>query len=136
MFEDTSKQLSESHSLQIQLANKLEENQKYLNDFKIKYQNLESDHIEMINDLQNKLNNYEGLTDAYEIDINSKKQQIIQLEQSLSETKFLLDEAQSQIESEKTELSNLETVRKDLEAQRSFYTNEIKDNDIKGTLSY
>jgi len=54
------------------------------------------------------------------------------LEQSLSETKFLLDEAQSQIESEKTELSNLETVRKDLEAQRSFYTNEIKDNDIKG----
>lgn len=60
MFEDTSKQLSESHSLQIQLANKLEENQKYLNDFKTRYQNLESDHHEMINDLQNKLTNYEG----------------------------------------------------------------------------
>jgi hypothetical protein len=51
MFEDTSKQLTESHSLQIQLANKLEENQNYLNDFKIKYQNLESDHHEMSIDL-------------------------------------------------------------------------------------
>lgn len=76
--------------------------------------------------------NYLGLTDAYEIDINNKKQTIMQLEQCLSETKFLLDEAQSQIESEKTELSNLETVRKDLEAQRSYFTNEIKDSDIKG----
>ena len=40
---------------------------------------------------------------------NTKKNQILQLEQNLSETKFLLDEAQSQIINEKTELSNLET---------------------------
>ena len=73
-----------------------------------------------------------GLTDAYEIEINTKKNQILQLEQNLSETKFLLDEAQSQIINEKTELSNLETVRKDLEAQRSYFTSELKANDIKG----
>lgn len=60
MFEDTSKQLAESHSLQIQLANKLEENQKYLNDFKTRYQNLESDHLEIVDDLKNKVANYEG----------------------------------------------------------------------------
>ncbi len=60
MFEDTSKQLVESHSLQIQLANKLEENQKYFNDLKTKYQNLESDHEEQVNELQNKLVNLEG----------------------------------------------------------------------------
>lgn len=60
MFEDTSKQLAESHSLQIQLANKLEENQKLLNDYKVRYQNLESDHVEIVEDFRNKLANYEG----------------------------------------------------------------------------
>jgi hypothetical protein len=43
-----------------------------------------------------------------------------------------LNEANSKIEEERTELSNLEVVRKDLEAQRSFFTRELQDSDIKG----
>jgi len=45
-----------------------------------------------------------------------------------------LSEANSKIEEERTELSNLEVVRKDLEAQRSFFTRELQDSDIKGKL--
>ncbi len=60
MFEDTSKQLNESHSLQIQLANKLEENQRYVFELENKYQTSETKYQDLINELQNKINNLEG----------------------------------------------------------------------------
>lgn len=60
----------------------------------------------------------------------------MQLEQNLSETRFLLDEAQSQLESKKNELTNLETVREELEAQRSYFTKELEDDDIKRKLYF
>lgn len=54
------------------------------------------------------------------------------LEEDLGETTKELENAKSQIECEKAELSNLETVRKDLEAQRVFLTGELQDSEIKG----
>ncbi len=53
MFEDTTKQLNESHILQTQLADRLE-------DTKTKYVNLQNEHNDKIKELLNRLNHYEG----------------------------------------------------------------------------
>ena len=71
------------------------------------------------------------MIEAYELDLQNNKQKTLQLEQNLRQTTDMLYEANSQIETEKTELSNLETVRKDLEAQRSFFTKDLQNSDIK-----
>ena len=74
------------------------------------------------------------MIEAYELDLQNNKQKVLQLEQNLKHTNDLLYEANNQIESEKTELSNLEIVRKDLEAQRSFFTKDLQNSDIKEIL--
>ncbi len=60
IFEETSRQLLESNSIQNQLADKLEECQNELSSFKIKYQNLEIDLDEKQTDALKKINNLEG----------------------------------------------------------------------------
>ena len=60
MFEDTSKQLVESHSLQIQLAMKLEDNQKAQSELQTKYDNIEVEQNEMNSEFLNRINNLEG----------------------------------------------------------------------------
>ena len=60
IFEETSRQLLESNSIQNQLADKLEECQQDLANFKVKYQNLEIDFDEKQNDALRKINNLEG----------------------------------------------------------------------------
>ncbi|RNA01314.1 A-kinase anchor 9-like [Brachionus plicatilis] len=130
-LEETSKQLTESHSLQIQLAYRFEENQKMLDDYKNRCQNMESDYDERINEMQTRINNLEGLVSAYELEIRQKKTTIVNLEQNLVDTKQELANAKHVIENEKTELSNMELIRKDLEAQRSLYVNNLQDSDIK-----
>ena len=60
IFEETSRQLLESNSIQNQLADKLEECQQDLANFKVKYQNLEIDFEEKQNDALRKINNLEG----------------------------------------------------------------------------
>ena len=132
MFEETNKQLSDSNTIQIKLADRLEESQKLVSDLKIKYQNLETDYLEKLNEMQRKIENFEGLTDAYENDIQMKRNKIFSLESELKSVNEMLTEAKCEIENEKNELSNLETVRKDLEAQRSFFTRDLQDSDIKG----
>jgi chromosome segregation ATPase len=133
MFEDSSKQLCDSASIQIKLADKLEESQKIINDLSFKHQSLEADFQEKNAELQNRISNLEGLTEAYEHEIQLKKLKIEQLENELKSVSEMLNEAKHEIENEKYELSNLETVRKDLEAQRSFFTKELQESDIKGT---
>jgi hypothetical protein len=64
MFEDTSKQLNEAHSLQTQLADRLEENQCELNDTKTKLRNIEGEHEEKINELIERLGHYEGIVNT------------------------------------------------------------------------
>lgn len=82
--------------------------------------------------MQTKINNLEGLVSAYELEICQKKNAIANLEQNLSDAKHELTNAKHMIENEKTELSNMEIIRKDLEAQRSLYVNNLQDSDIKG----
>ena len=60
MFEDTSKQLVDSHALQVQLADRLEEHQRYVADIRVKYENLEADYADKTEELQHKLANAEG----------------------------------------------------------------------------
>lgn len=60
IFEETSRQLLESNSIQNQLADKLEECQNDLANFKVKYQNLEIDFEEKQNEALKKINNLEG----------------------------------------------------------------------------
>ncbi|CAF0917327.1 unnamed protein product, partial [Brachionus calyciflorus] len=131
MLEETSKQLNESNSLQIQLAYKFDENQRTLEDYKNRYQNLEFDYEEKLADLHKKMANLEGLVGAYEFEIQQKKNIITQLEMNLNDTRQELINAKHEIENEKTELSNMEVIRKDLEAQRSLYVNNLQDSDIK-----
>lgn len=61
MFEDTSKQLVESHSLQVQLAMKLEDNQKAQSELQSKYDNIEVGQNEINSELLNRINNLEGI---------------------------------------------------------------------------
>lgn len=132
MFEESLKQLNDSISIQITLADKLEDSEKKITDFYIKEQNSENDKIEKINELQSKLFNCEGLVNAYENEIKKNKDIIFQLENDIKISNQMLNEAKNQIQNEKNELFNLETVRKDLEAQRCFYTENIQSNDLKG----
>ena len=125
MFEDTSKQLAESHSLQAQLGNKLEENQRFSAELQNKYQTIESDHEEVVNELQNKITNLEGLVYAYDLDIQTKSQTILNLEQNLIATRQNLNEANCRLENEKYELLNLETIKCDLETQRNLFYSKI-----------
>ena len=99
MFEETSKQLSTSNSIQNQLAEKLLDSQKEVDELK----------IQLTNNLS-------------------------QLEQNLNKVNQQLNDAKNQIESEKIELTNLESVRKDLEAQRTFFTQDLQDSEIKRKL--
>lgn len=131
-LEETSKKLVDSHSLQIQLAYRFEESQKMLEECRNRCQNLEFDFDERINEMQTKINNLEGLVSAYELEICQKKNAIANLEQNLTDTKEELANAKHVIENEKTELFNMELIRKDLEAQRSLYVNNLQDSDIKG----
>jgi hypothetical protein len=60
MFEETNKQLIEAHMLQTQLAERLEENQTELNLVNAKLLNIENENEEKLNELIEKLNEYEG----------------------------------------------------------------------------
>jgi len=60
MYEEISKQFTDSNSIKLQLAEKLTLTQNELEDLKVKYQNLESDFQEEKADLNNKLNNFQG----------------------------------------------------------------------------
>jgi hypothetical protein len=60
MFEETNKQLIEAHMLQTQLAERLEENQSELNLVNAKLLNIENENEEKLNELIEKLNEYEG----------------------------------------------------------------------------
>jgi hypothetical protein len=60
MFEETNKQLIEAHMLQTQLADRLEENQSELNLVNAKLLNIENENEEKLNELIEKLNEYEG----------------------------------------------------------------------------
>lgn len=77
-----------------------------------------------------------GLADAYKIDMNKKQIEISNLENKLDEYSNELKTARSESELDKTELSNLEGVRRDLVAQRELLTNELNDSDLKGNLLY
>ena len=131
MLEETSKQLAESHSVQSQLADKLLESQKDMDDLRRQLEQSQSEHEEKIGELTSQLRNCDGLSEAYEQDTQRNKMCIAQLEHALDCANQELREARSQIESEKIVVSNLETVRKDLQEQRSFFTNDLQDVDIK-----
>lgn len=77
-------------------------------------------------------NNILGLINAYQLEQQNETKKRQALEENLNEATSMLENAKSRIECEKAELSTLETVRKDLEAQRSFFTQGIQDSDIKG----
>lgn len=61
MFEDTSKQLVESHFLQNQLSTRLEESQKCYAELQSEYQLVETNYEQAQSELVNKINNLEGL---------------------------------------------------------------------------
>jgi DNA repair exonuclease SbcCD ATPase subunit len=134
MFEETSKQLSTSNSIQNQLAEKLLDNQKEVDELKIQLTNNLEEYEEKNAELMSKLRNFDGLTAAYELDMQRNKAIIAQLEQNLSNVNQQLNDAKNQIECEKIELTNLESVRKDLEAQRTFFTQDLQDSEIKRKL--
>jgi len=134
MFEETSKQLSTSNSIQNQLAEKLLDSQREVDELKTQLTNNLEEYEEKNAELMSKLRNFDGLTAAYELDIQRNKSVIAQLEQNLSNVSQQLNDAKNQIESEKIELTNLESVRKDLEAQRTFFTQDLQDNEIKRKL--
>jgi hypothetical protein len=131
MFDETSKQLSTSHSIQNQLADKLIESQKEVDDMKTQLANNTAEFEEKNQELLDKLRNFDGLAAAYELDIQRNKSVIAQLEQNLSSVSQQLNEAKIQVECERNERSNLEAVRKDLEAQRTFFTKDLLDTEIK-----
>jgi hypothetical protein len=136
MFEETKKQLIESNSLQIELADNFEMCKDQLDDLKMKYSKMEIEKDEQLTELKRSVVNYQGLYDAYEKEIQNKKETIEQLESNLANNAQMLKEANAKIEMERNETSNLEVVRKDLEAQRSLFTAEMKDSDIKGTFFF
>jgi chromosome segregation ATPase len=132
LIEENGKQLTESNAMQAQLAQRLDDSQRVLGEFKSKCQEAEFEYEEKLNELQKRLINHESLGETYQSDMQRYKLQIAHLEQCLSEKGVELSEAMQEIVNEKAEVSNLETVRKDLEAQRSLLTREIHDTDIKG----
>lgn len=136
IIDDQHKQLIEANSMQAQLAQRVEDNQKMYNELKCKSQEMEFEYEEKLNDLLKKVTNYESLVETYQSDLQNSMTKIAQLEQGLDEKAVELTEAMSLIENEKNEVSNLETVRKDLEAQRSLFTKELQDTDIKGKTHY
>ena len=132
LFEESSKQLIEANNFQAQLVDKLEESQSELDSMRAKCGAMELEFNDKFSDLQKKLINFEGLADAYENDIKKKKETIMQLEENLNRTVSMLNEARTQIETEKSELNSLESVNKDLMAQRDLFTNDTKDEQLKG----
>jgi chromosome segregation ATPase len=132
IIEENGKQLAESNAMQVQLAQRLDENQRTLSEFRNKCQEVEFEYEEKLGDMQKRLTNHESLSETYQSDMQKYKQQIGQLEQCLSEKALELSNAMSEIVNEKNEVSNLETVRKDLEAQRSLITRDLQDSEIKG----
>lgn len=73
-----------------------------------------------------------GLTNAYELDIESKNQSINQLEQILIETKQELNSSVQKLDENSYEIENLRTIKKGLEDQRSLFLSEQDDNTMKG----
>ncbi len=132
MFEDTSKQLVESHFLQSQLSKKLEESQKSYVELKLKYESVAGDTEVAHTELLNKINNLEGLANAYELDLQAKNQAYMQLEQILQTAKEELADAKSSSENDKFELENLNKIKLDLEAQRDLFTQVLDNDDVKG----
>ncbi len=150
MFEDTTKQLNESHVLQTQMAERFEES-------KTRLLTMQNEHEEKLKELSAKLSHYEGmccvswqihsffvfwhsmwflegLVNAYESDVEKKRTDIDQLERQLDICHKELYSAHSEITREKSELSNLEYVRKDLVAQRDLFANDLNDSNMKGDL--
>lgn len=143
-FEETSKQLIESHSLQTQLADRLEENQLELSLARTKLLNVESENEERISELIEKLNqcesmfnlffcyetmvnqfySFKGLAESYKNEIEKKQRELVLLEQKLEG--FTRD-------FEKSEISSVENVRN---VQKSLSAHEFNDDgdvsDIKG----
>ena len=153
MFEETSKQLIESNSLQIQLADKLEENQNELNEARVKL--LENE--EKLNELVEKLAHCEGnlielyilakkiqtypykdLVETYKNDMNKKQQDIATLEEKLASLskELISPRDETNYVAEKSEASSLECARKDLGTTRDAYANEMNDSEYKGKKSF
>ncbi len=132
MFEDTSKQLVESHFLQSQLSKKLDESQRSYVELEIKYESVAGDSDAAHAELQNRIANLEGLTNAYELDLQAKVQAYAQLEQVLVAAKEQLAEAKNDNDNDKFELENLKRIKHDLEAQRELFTSVLDNEEIKG----
>jgi len=83
-------------------------------------------------ELQNRIANLEGLTNAYELDLQAKVQAYAQLEQVLVAAKEQLAEAKNDNDNDKFELENLKRIKHDLEAQRELFTSVLDNEEIKG----
>ena len=132
LVEEGSRSLAESNAAQAQLAARLDDSQRMFTEFRHKCEEIEFEYEERLGDMHKRLTNQESLCDTYQSDLVKCKQQIGLLEAQLCEKTAELGEALHEIANERNEVSNLELVRKDLEAQRTFLTRELQDTDIKG----
>lgn len=129
-LEEFSNQFPES---QVQLIMKLEESQKSQSELRAKFETVESHFKEDLSELQLKIDNLEGLINAYELEKQDQVKKLESLGEELVETRRKLENAESQIENGKAEVSNLHAVSHGLKAQCNKLTSELQDNDFKGT---
>ena len=132
-FEELSSQFPDA---QVQLIMKLEETEKAYAELRAKLDAAEAESRERVEELQAKIDNLEGLVNAHEMDKDAQMRRLAALEDDLADANKQLENARNQIECDKYELSSLENLRKDWEAQRSCLTRDLQDSDLKGSIFY
>lgn len=130
-FEELSSQFPDA---QVQLIMKLEETEKAYGELRAKLDAAEAESRERVEELQAKIDNLEGLVNAHEMDKDAQMRRLAALEEDLADANKQLENARNQIECDKYELSSLENLRKDWEAQRSCLTRDLQDSDLKGSF--